>query len=432
MHAPRAARRNLRKSEAADPSLYSFDARLAADPPALSPIITQNPRLSPARPPVASTSRLTADDTTPPRDDRQTTLAAIHAAETPVQMRNVALRTGTASAKRTSSVPGSHGGGRGSINRASRMGEQEAVPHPSVPTDKLYRSTSADDPIAERIRAVVSWTAQRQRDKLFPAPSSASSSAAETLAKRVINSFIADLPKREVDCSVPHLPGSDARKRKGELPEHPQNVVNAAKMEELRVNYASIDEEQQAREDVSAKYIAVANASSTPGLASFDSSAIVVEPEELRTVNLPTSYEEAVELGKLLVKGELVEKKKGKAKESEVDEVRQKLADVRIQSSHFRLLATRQAAFSQLASTYISSRVSQAHQALSIDAQQGLSSRNNATGEENENGGGIAGVLDGTLVGSEAERQNATGAGGDSRDLLRAIASADSRSRGGV
>lgn len=77
-----------------------------------------------------------------------------------------------------------------------------AVPHPQVPDDKLYRSTDGSEPLARRLRSIFSWTAQRQRDKVFA--SSAPSDPTQAFAKEIVDSFITDICESRLDVSVPY------------------------------------------------------------------------------------------------------------------------------------------------------------------------------------------------------------------------------------
>ena len=77
-----------------------------------------------------------------------------------------------------------------------------AVPHPQVADDKLYRSTDASDPIAKRLRSIISWAAQRTRDRLFRSVREDEMSVAQSAAKGVIDAFIEDVCSLRVDTSV--------------------------------------------------------------------------------------------------------------------------------------------------------------------------------------------------------------------------------------
>lgn len=79
-----------------------------------------------------------------------------------------------------------------------------AVPHPQVADDKLYRSTDASDPIAKRLRSIVSWAAQRTRDRIFRSVRDDEMSVAQSAAKGVIDAFIEDVCSLRVDTSVPY------------------------------------------------------------------------------------------------------------------------------------------------------------------------------------------------------------------------------------
>lgn len=78
------------------------------------------------------------------------------------------------------------------------------MPHPQVADDKLYRSTDASDPIAKRLRSIVSWAAQRTRDRMFRSFREDEMGPAQTAAKGVVDAFIEDVCSLRVDTSVPY------------------------------------------------------------------------------------------------------------------------------------------------------------------------------------------------------------------------------------
>ncbi|CEQ41236.1 SPOSA6832_02907, partial [Sporobolomyces salmonicolor] len=368
--------------------------------------------------PVASTSRSAM---TPPRR-LPSDSAPLHAQETPVQVKNIAFRqgagtpaTGGRSVKRTSA--------RGSANRGSSIGggfegesvgpsyatlphskltidsppplSPTAVPHPQVADDKLYRSTDGDDPLAKRLRSIVSWAAQRTRDRIFRSEGG-ELDPVQRVAKEVVEGFIADVCSLRVDTSVPF-----------------QNESNAAKMKELEENYATIAHEQTLRQSLEPLYSSFF-ARRTQSHASSSNSALVTPVDLVSLASsfdlsrpAPTSLEEAVELGRSLlaeaeedrVKGKKVKGKgKGKAGEEEnaaaedaleravkktLVEVRFRLRhlfppqtepalSVRRQTAHLRHLTHRLSSFSRVASAYVSNRSAETHHVLTVQAQQGL------------------------------------------------------------
>lgn len=185
------------------------------------------------------------------------------------------------------------------------------------------------------------------------------------------------------------------------------------------------------------------------------------------TAAAPASMEEALALGRTLLQSASAEdgaKSKGKKKrvaagQDGADELSRKLADVRLevsgfrrivtsapeadslcarslpQSAEFRRLTHQLDQFSQLASTYISSRHRESHYALSAQAQQGLASAVPTTlpssADGNQSGTirtGIAAALGSQPRDPHATATTAPALGSEPRDLLRAIASADQRS----
>lgn len=143
-----------------------------------------------------------------------------------MQNRNIAFRAGElgtpatggrsvrrssvkGSGRRGSSIGGGFEGEFSLLSAAFKGTRQDvdprffvAVPHPQVPDDKLYRSTDGSEPLARRLRSIFSWTAQRQRDKVFP--SSTPSDPAQAFAKEIVDSFITDICESRLDVSVPY------------------------------------------------------------------------------------------------------------------------------------------------------------------------------------------------------------------------------------
>lgn len=79
-----------------------------------------------------------------------------------------------------------------------------AVPHPQVADDKLYRSTDADDPIAKRLRSIVSWASQRTRDRVLRSiKDGEKDDPAVKAAEEVMDGFIDDVCRLKIDTSVP-------------------------------------------------------------------------------------------------------------------------------------------------------------------------------------------------------------------------------------
>ncbi|GAA5955920.1 hypothetical protein JCM21900_003873 [Sporobolomyces salmonicolor] len=389
--------------------------------------------------PVASTSRSAM---TPPRR-LPSDSAPLHAQETPVQVKNIAFRqgagtpaTGGRSVKRASA--------RGSANRGSSIGGGfEAVPHPQVADNKLYRSTDADDPLAKRLRSIVSWAAQRTRDRIFRSEDG-ELDPVQRVAKEVVEGFIADVCSLRVDTSVP-FQGKEEQDP-ARLPPHPQNESNAAKMKELEENYATIAHEQTLRQSLEPLYSSFF-ARRTQSHASSSNSALATPVDLVSLASsfdlsrpAPTSLEEALELGRSLlaeaeedrVKGRKVKGKgKGKAEEEETaaaeDALERAVKKTLVETAHLRHLTHRLSSFSRVASAYVSNRSAETHHVLTVQAQQGLdpapSGGDQAAAPTAAAGPGLASALG--VVGPSARPLPASGT--DPRDLLRAIAGADAR-----
>ncbi|BGP01040.1 Proteophosphoglycan ppg4 [Rhodotorula toruloides ATCC 204091] len=414
------------------------------------------PNGNPSQPSTSRTSRKT-----PPRPDTQT---GVYVHETPVQVKNIAMRqgmgpgtpaAGTArKSVRRSSV-------RGSGKRGSSIGNgYEAVPHPQVADDKLYRSTDADDPIAKRLRSIVSWASQRTRDRVLRSVKEGErDDPAVKAAEEIMDGFIDDVCRLKVDTSVPFREPSQSQDPDS-LPPHPQNESNAAKMKELEEAYAAIATEQTLRQSLDPVYqsffdarTAAHQTASTsyssllpPALSASSSKSPPTPATYAASLDLslptPTTLDEALALGRRLLQGEGVREDvpakgkksaKGKGKEKDVgagettqDVLQRRITEAQVDTVALRHLTHRLSSFTRLASSYISHRSSETHTALARHTQQGLLG---STGEtEGAKGAGEAGGSGGS--GLAAATQATVGAEGavlDPRDLLRAISATDAR-----
>ncbi|GAA6060355.1 hypothetical protein JCM10212_004539 [Sporobolomyces blumeae] len=422
---------------------------------------------SPAYPPVASTSRAIL---TPPRPETST---AITTAETPVQVKNIAFRQGGVGTPGTVGRSARRTSARGSAGRGSNIGGGfEAVPHPQVADDKLYRSTDADEPLAKRLRSIISWASQRTRDRVFAAGKSRSEEALdkdERFAKGIVDDFIADVCNLRVDTSIPY---DEEEQDPASLPPHPQNISNAAKMKELAENYAAIDREQTLRQSLEPVYSAFFERRSAAHASSFDSP--LAKATDILTLAAsfdltrkgPTSMDEAVEMGRVLLgeserrKAEQEEKEQAKKKDRRKSRVKEegdderpkdpvilRVKDTLSSTARLRHLVHKLASFTRVASSYISHRSAETHSALTLHSRLGLESsastadrdrdsttlsgtRGGATGaaasSKRDGGAGLATV--GLVSSSASAPATATSRSGlDPMDLLRAIATADSK-----
>lgn len=138
-----------------------------------------------------------------------------------------------------------------------------AVPHPQVADDKLYRSTDASDPLAKRLRAILSWASQRTRGRVLAPALPDGGDEVERAAREVVDGWVDDVCRLRVDTSVPFSvrPSSlcpaasratsqradalattqepSASQDPASLPPHPQNEANAARLVELEAAYAA-------------------------------------------------------------------------------------------------------------------------------------------------------------------------------------------------
>ncbi|GAA6028730.1 hypothetical protein JCM8097_007366 [Rhodosporidiobolus ruineniae] len=452
--------------------------RTARDRPTESDEITPDdsraPPTHPAGPSGSRSSRLT-----PPRHPSSS--APLHPHETPVQVKNIAFRqgpgtpaTGGRTIRRSSA--------RGSRNRGSSIGGGfEAVPHPKVADDKLYRSTDADDPLAKRLRSIVSWAAQRTRDRVFAGVEDGEMDASRRAAKEVMDGFIQDVCDLKVDTSVPYKKPSQSQDPDN-LPPHPQNESNRAKLKELEASYVAIGTEQEARQTLESTYNAFFDRRAS-SLASSSSSASSLRPPalpssadafqpspadlaryasslDLSSLPAPSSMDDALELGRRLLAGEGVKpgdaaaadagagKRRRTIQAAEVapvvDVMDRRILDAQIDTAHLRQLLHRLTSFTRVSAAYVSRRTDETHRALGALAAQGAPAASSSSSSTTAGGAGgaqaqpaqpgAAGASQGGLAGALATA--GVGAGGDAsssggaldmRDLLRAISRADAR-----
>ncbi|KWU44790.1 hypothetical protein RHOSPDRAFT_17350, partial [Rhodotorula sp. JG-1b] len=396
---------------------------------------------------------------TPPESPRrrgaQKPVAPIHVHETPVQVRNIAFRQGLPPGTPATIVrTARRSSARGSGKRGSSIGGGfEAVPHPQVADDKLYRSTDASDPIAKRLRSIVSWAAQRTRDRIFRGVRDDEMSVAQSAAKGVIDAFIEDVCSLRVDTSVPYQEPSQSQDP-ARLPPHPHNESNAAKMQELEQSYAAIAREQELRQSLEPTYQsffdsrtqAHAEASTSSYYANLLPAAARSNPSAYAatldlSVAAPTSLEEALALGRRVMQGELVQTpaaKKGKGKtadddaggETSQEAMQSRVAEAQIETAAFRHQTHRLVAFTRVAAAYVAHRSSENHAALTRHNELGLAVRSTAPAPATDDGAaGLAAAVPSGTIDSAGQTDAQMRATMDPRDLLRAIAVSDTKRR---
>ncbi|KAK4046920.1 hypothetical protein OIV83_005711 [Microbotryomycetes sp. JL201] len=381
-----------------------------------------------------------------PRPRARSASAPIHANETPVQLRNIAFRQGD-TAQGSAGRQGGRTSAKGSGRRGSSIGGGfEAVPHPLVPDNLLYRSTDATEPVARRLRSILSWTTQRRRDQL-QLESKSSQDTDVALAFEVIGQFISDVCDSRIDVSVQHS-GDDARAAIGDRRRpHPRNESNAAKLAEIEANYAAISREQDARDSVKPTYEAFARRAEARTLAMTAADVMVdfaAVDGGLPNANI-TAYEDALAFGRQVLdsssnptdaKGKKGANRKSRPSPEEAlvsTELSKLLADVRLDTAHFRQLSHRLDKFVEVTSSYVSSRSRGTHRALTTQAQQGAQAHGGIThlppvGDDHDDSSVRMGIASAVSAGAHTANA-ATGAGSEQRDLLRALAAADTRAR---
>lgn len=139
-------------------------------------------------------------------------MIGINIAETPIGIKNLVMRSGSG---------GRSNGRRESLDKRGKRGSSigdgfTALPHPDVPSKRLYRATQPSAPPAIRLRSVVSWTSQRQRDLTFPESNGSGSEASarnsrskskgpteveKRFSKTIVDGFIKGICGKVIDCS---------------------------------------------------------------------------------------------------------------------------------------------------------------------------------------------------------------------------------------
>jgi len=385
-----------------------------------------------------------------------------------------------------------------------------AMPHPEIDDKELWRSTDPLLPIAAQTRSIVSWATQRSRIKVFEG---AKSTPERDLAKSVVDSFIDDICNLVVDTSVPRdavsfflrleggtmltpfiyssnewillnycriRPTFKMPRRGSHWKRSSERMFHSAldhlcwRCSLVRV-FHSIEREQNTRQAITSTYAefstrraAAREASSTSSLAQPIDPVALAETFDLSRPG-PTSLEEALEMGRLLLEeakakkeeGEKAKKKdrrKSKAKEEDGEaaldlRVRETLDrvscycfspiarlcsscslryDVLKQTVSLGQLTHRLSGFTRVASRYISHRSAEVHQALTAYSLHGLeSTTSSSTTNDPQAGGSSASPSGGAglsgLVGVGASHISTGGL--DPMDLLRAISRADSSRR---
>ena len=510
-----------------------------------SDVTPDSAALPPSHSATTSTStRRARTATTPPRAQGRHPLphdadgrASVHVHETPVQVKNIAFRAGAgpgtpATAQRTTTASGGsarRNSVRGSGKRGSSIGGgfdgaslslspsylcalispldepltlllvpvRAAVPHPQVADDKLYRSTDASDPLAKRLRALLSWASQRTRGRVL-APSGLGDKGegdeVERAAREIVDGWVEDVCRLRVDTSVPFsvrrspalynpLPlctlqlltfvfcaqEPSASQDPATLPPHPQNEANATRLGELEAAYAayvphlslslaiscscddvqqrltpsprSIAQEQARRHALEPTYqaffdrrSAAHDAAPAPQRAwddpvkmarTLDTSSTALAAADPPLSALPlSSLDDARALGQRVLAGALALPASAAASPSPATD-RPEIQHALVGTAQLAHAAHRLQGFVRAASAYVRHRGRETHTAL---GQLGGASSAGAAAAGGEGAGlaAAAASVDGAAGTASASAQ---GASVDARDLLRAIAGADSARR---
>ncbi|TNY24438.1 Proteophosphoglycan ppg4 [Rhodotorula diobovata] len=397
---------------------------------------------------AASTSsrraRGTANATTPPHAATREGRAPLPVHETPVQVKNIAFRAGagpgtpaTAPRGGRAAVPGSVGasGRRGSVRGSGKRGSSigggfEAVPHPQVADDKLYRSTDASDPLAKRLRAILSWASQRTRGRVLAPALPDGGDEVERAAREVVDGWVDDVCRLRVDTSVPFSEPS-ASQDPASLPPHPQNEANAARLVELEAAYAAIAQEQARRHALEPTYqaffdrrAAAHDAAAAPGALpqrAWDDSVKMARTLETTSASAPlSSLADARALGRRVLDGAFSRPAGSSSSAAAAGPDAPPppaIQDALSGTAALAHAAHRLEGFVRAAGAYVRLRGRETHAALGALVGGAGAGAGAGAGGEGE-GAGLAAATTG--AGGAAAQ-----GGVDARELLRAIASAD-------
>ncbi|GAA5923012.1 hypothetical protein JCM3775_006224 [Rhodotorula graminis] len=458
--APRVVQPASPTSDAEDDNAAGSDSDVTPDSAALPP----------SHAAAASTSaRRARPDATPPRAQGRHPLphdaaaaadgrASVHVHETPVQVKNIAFRAGAgpgtpATVQRTMSGSGAASARRNSVRGSATRGSSigggfDAVPHPQVADDKLYRSTDASDPLAKRLRALLSWASQRTRGRVL-APSGLGDKGegdeVERAAREIVDSWVDDVCRLKVDTSVPFSEPS-ASQDPATLPPHPQNEANAARLGELEAAYAAIAQEQARRHALEPTYqaffdrrSAAHDAAPAPQRAwddpvkmarTLDTSSTSLAATDPPLSALPlSSLADARALGQRVLAGDLSLAPSSVASPSPATD-RPEIQRALVGTAQLAHVAHRLEGFVRAASAYVRHRGKETHAVL---GQLGAGAAAPGAAAAGGEGAGLAAAAAAAAVGGAAAGSSGgstqAGAGVDARDLLRAIAGADTARR---
>lgn len=77
-----------------------------------------------------------------------------------------------------------------------------AIPHPSLPTNTLYRHIKADDPPAIRFRTLVTWSLHRLKEGMrAKLQDTQSDPAVRQAAVKIADALIKDVAEKRIDLS---------------------------------------------------------------------------------------------------------------------------------------------------------------------------------------------------------------------------------------
>lgn len=202
---------------------------------------------------------------------------ALPVSDTPIIRKNQQLRQNGGDGRRRSSLSM-----RG--KRASSIGNGfQSLPHPDIPASEFYKHISEDLPDPVRMKQLLAWCARRVLDDSKTRPSLHGKETDEELqaaniARTIEEEVLKDLIDNKITTSWYHQP--DQPPESLEKKPHPQNLNNAAKMEEMEEKIAQLEAEEAVWQALLAKHTtaAVSQAEGDEGDAAAAAAAAAPPP----------------------------------------------------------------------------------------------------------------------------------------------------------
>ena len=319
--------------------------------------------------------------------------------------------------------------------RGSSIGNGfEALPHPSLPSDTLYRHIKTDDPPAIRFRTLVTWAAHRMKDRLLEASVNSSKNTRDK-AMRSLDGMISDIVEKRIDLTwTPSEGDSTAAVKRSEahLPPNPQNEANAARLRSCQAWTARLQAEDEARNARINAYKSMTERITrlTTVLPPAPVSNENGEPAEMPDLLQPNWHlpiprirnkEDALAYGRKMLEPRRTKRKSGVADATDADpdviDIQQELgidlAGIAQDAAEIHQMAYRIDRYLKLSDTFLNTHLARSHLALTQLTRPSLTIASANTSH--------SASLSDFMTGRPSAQRKAV----DHRSLLRAIARAD-------